>query len=92
MKKYYTFYKVIETNEGIEKDINDILYTTSIEEVKKAYQYINDTMQYDKRFKIEVICDLLLSDEVLKDIDDLLLYIYVYEAKKKINALEVKAL
>jgi hypothetical protein len=88
MKRYYTFYKVIETNEGIDKDMIDILYTESIKEVKRVYQNINDTTHYDKRFKIEVICDLLLSDEELKNIDDLLLYIYVYEAKKKINALD----
>jgi hypothetical protein len=85
MKRYYTFYKVIETSEGIDKDTNDILYTTSIKEVKTAYQHINDSTHYDKRFKIEVICDLLLSDETLKNIDDLLLYIYVYEAKRKLG-------
>jgi hypothetical protein len=92
MRRYYTFYKVIETNEGIEKDINEIFYTTSIKEVKRVYQNINDSTHYDKRFKIEVICDMLLSDKALEDIDDLLLYIYVYEAKKKINALEEEAL
>ena len=92
MRRYYTFYKVIETNEGIEKDMIDILYTESIKEVKRVYQNINDTTHYDKHFKIEVICDLLLSDEELKNIDDLLLYIYVYEAKKKLNALEEEAL
>jgi hypothetical protein len=85
MKRYYTFYKVIETSEGIEKDMIDILYTESIKEVKRVYQNINDSTHYDKRFKIEVICDLLLSEKSLKDIDDLLLNIYVYEAKRKLG-------
>jgi hypothetical protein len=83
MKKY-TFYKVIETSEGIEKDINEIFYTTSIEEVKRAYQYINDTTHYDKRFNIEIVCEKSLNYKQIEIIDELLDDIYIYELKRKL--------